>query len=173
MRPAMTRREFLAAGATLAAASLVARRVSAAPSIAGLPVGSVTIFRLSGRGRRVSRAAKVNNANLRFATIEAANAHLAHPGDRSRVVGIVISADEFDRLFSSRGSDVADLRKLGGPAVVGDCNRNGTVAIDELIRGVNIALGNAPVAECRPFDRVVDGQVTVDELVRGVRNALG
>ena len=47
------------------------------------------------------------------------------------------------------------------------------VAIDELIRGVNILLGTTPVTECRPFDRVPDGQVTVDELVRGVRNALG
>jgi len=34
------------------------------------------------------------------------------------------------------------------------------------------ALGNTPVSECLPFDRVADGQVTVDELVRGVRNAL-
>ena len=42
----------------------------------------------------------------------------------------------------------------------------------QLIRGVNIALGGAPVSECPPFDRVVDGRVTVDELVRGVRNAL-
>ncbi|HSP99594.1 MAG TPA: hypothetical protein VL049_20415, partial [Candidatus Dormibacteraeota bacterium] len=98
--------------------------------------------------------------------------HRAHPGDLSRIVALVVSADEFDRLFTSRQSDVADLRRLGGPVLVGDCNRNGTVAIDELVRGVNIALGGAPVSECTPFDRVADGRVTVDELVRGVANAL-
>ena len=84
----------------------------------------------------------------------------------------MVSADEFDRLFTSRNTDVADLRKLKGPVLVGDCNRNGAVVIDELIRGVNIALGGAPVSECTPFDRVPDGKVTINELVRGVANAL-
>jgi curli biogenesis system outer membrane secretion channel CsgG len=171
---ALTRRAFLAAGASLAAATVIGRRaVAAGPSVAGAPAAPVQIFRLSTRGRRGSKAAKLHNANLRFATAQAAEAHRAHPGDVSRVVALIVSADEFDRLFGARNSEIADLRKLGGPAAVGDCNRNGAVVIDELIRGVNIALGNAPVSECAPFDRVADGQVTVDELVRGVRNALG
>ncbi|MDX2170582.1 MAG: hypothetical protein SF182_26150 [Deltaproteobacteria bacterium] len=168
-RSALTRRQFLAAGATLAAATLVARRAPA-----GVAVGApVQVYRLSLRGRRGSQAAKRHNASLLFASAALAEANRAHPGDRSRVVSVVVSADEYDRLFTSRQAEIADLRQLGGPAAVGDCNRNGAVVIDELIRGVNIALGNAPVAECTPFDRVRDGQVTVDELVRGVRNALG
>lgn len=167
MTPALTRRRFLAAGATLAAATMVARRAPA-----GAPLAPVQIYRLSLRGRRGSQAAKRHNANLRFASAAVAAANRAHPGDRSRVVGIVVSADEYDRLFTSRQAEIADLRELGGPAAVGDCNRNGVVVIDELIRGVNIALGNAPVSECTPFDRIRDGRVTVDELVRGVRNAL-
>src|SRR5215475_11643246 len=53
-------------------------------------------------------------------------------------------------------------------ACVGDCDGNGTVAISELIAGVNIALGSATVSACSPFDRNGDGIVSVDELVAGV-----
>jgi hypothetical protein len=58
------------------------------------------------------------------------------------------------------------------PLCVGDCNRNRIVAVDELVHGVIIALGNQPVTSCNPFDPNVDGHVTIDELVRGVSNAL-
>jgi hypothetical protein len=168
----LTRRAFLFVAGALAACTTLPRRAAALPAL-GTPGGPREIFRLSLRGRRGSRAAKRHNANLRFATVEAAAANRAHPGDVSRIVAIVVSADEFDRLFVSRDSAVADLRELGGPVLVGDCNRNGQVAIDELVRGVNIALGSTPVSACPPFDRVRDGRVTVDELIRGVGNALG
>lgn len=167
----LTRREFLIIGGTLAAGMVAGDRVPAQPSPRGL-TGARVIYRLSLRGRRGSKAAKIYNANLRFATENAADANRSHPGDNSRIVRLIVSADEFDRLFSSRNSEVADLRSLGGPVLVGDCNRNGTVSIDELIRGVNIALGTADVSECTPFDRIADGKVTVNELVRGVGNAL-
>ncbi|MBX3026856.1 hypothetical protein KF840_18260 [bacterium] len=170
MAARLTRRQFLVAAGTVAASALVpsgARVAHAAPG-----AGPRTIYRLSVRGRRGSRASKLHNANLRFATAQAADQHRAHPGDRSRIVTLVVSADEFDRLFTARRSEVADLRALGGPVLVGDCNRDGTVSIDELVRGVTIALGSTPVSECPPFDRVPDGRVTVDELVRGVTNAL-
>ena len=167
----LTRRQFLLIGGTVAAGTLTvgpAAAVTAAQAASGPQV----IYRLSLRGRRGSKGAKIWNANLRFATMAAADQNRAHPGDNSRIVEILVSADEYDRLFTSRNSAVADLRTLGGPAIVGDCDRSGSVTINELIEGVNILLGLAPVSECRPFDRVVDGRVTVDELVRGVRNAL-
>jgi len=167
----LTRREFLIIGGALAAGTLGASRAAALQAIQGR-TGPQVIYRLSLRGRRGSKGTKIYNANLRFATMEAAEQHRAHPGDNSRIVRIVVSADEFDRLFTSRNSEVADLRNLGGPVRTGDCNRDGVVATDELIRGVNIALGKMPVSECRAFDRVADGRVTVDELVRGISNAL-
>lgn len=40
---------------------------------------------------------------------------------------------------------------------VGDCDGNGTVAINELIVGVNIALGLAARAACTAFDPNGDG----------------
>jgi hypothetical protein len=46
------------------------------------------------------------------------------------------------------------------------------VSIDELIRGVNIALGARQVSDCLNFDRNRDQQVSVDELIAGVNNAL-
>jgi Ca2+-binding EF-hand superfamily protein len=55
---------------------------------------------------------------------------------------------------------------------VGDCDGDGTVAINELLIGVNIVTGTAPVSACRVLDQNGDGGVTVNELVRAVNNAL-
>lgn len=55
---------------------------------------------------------------------------------------------------------------------IGDCNHGGSVSVDELVKGVNIALGNASLSDCKPFDRNNDGRVTVDELVKAVSAAL-
>lgn len=54
---------------------------------------------------------------------------------------------------------------------VGDCNGDGSVEINELIVGVNIALGALPIAECPSFDNG-EGQVPIDRLVLAVSNAL-
>ena len=54
----------------------------------------------------------------------------------------------------------------------GDCNGNGVVTVNEVIVGVNIALGNTGVTTCPAFDRNNDGTVTVDELVAAVNNLL-
>jgi hypothetical protein len=164
----VSRRQFLFASGALAATSLTSLPAVAEPPGSAAPC---TIYRLSLRGRRGSRAAKAHNANLRFATQATADASRAHPGDHSRIVPLVISGDEYRRLFADRNSLVADLRRLGGSSLVGDCNRDGRVTIDELLRGVSIALGISPVQECTPFDAITDGRVTVDELVRGIRSA--
>jgi hypothetical protein len=134
-----TRREFLVVGGTLTVGAVARNRAGAvaAPQGAG---GPRAIYRLSLRGQRGSRRAKTWNANLRFATAEAADSNRAHAGDNSRVVAITVSADEYDRLFISRNSLMADLRTLGGPVIVGDCNRDRRVTIEELIRGVRNAL---------------------------------
>ena len=62
----------------------------------------------------------------------------------------------------------------GGPVgdCVGDCDGDGEVAITELIRGVNIALGEATLDRCPVFDVNDDGEVAVNELIVGVNNAL-
>lgn len=56
--------------------------------------------------------------------------------------------------------------------VPGDCNGDGTVTVDELIIGVNIALGSEPLSSCASFDVDGNGEVTVDELIVAVDVAL-
>jgi hypothetical protein len=55
---------------------------------------------------------------------------------------------------------------------VGDCNSDGMVAINELITGVNIALGSQPVSVCPSFDVSGDGTVAINEIISAVNNAL-
>ena len=59
-----------------------------------------------------------------------------------------------------------------GTACVGDCNGDAAVTIDELTRGVLVALGEAPLSTCDAIDNNRDGSVTVDELVLAVSKAL-
>jgi hypothetical protein len=64
------------------------------------------------------------------------------------------------------------LPALTRAAVIGDCDGNGAVTVDELVSGVNIALGLAPLSRCPAFDANGDGMVSIDELVRAVSVAL-
>ena len=54
----------------------------------------------------------------------------------------------------------------------GDCTNDGAVGVDELILGVNIALGNADLSECPAFDGDGGGTVDINELVSAVNAAL-
>jgi hypothetical protein len=72
--------------------------------------GSVA-WRRSGRGRRVSRAVNIRNANLRYKNKGAAKSDRAHPGDTSQVVSIDVSDETFRRWFGD-GAHRIDLRKL-------------------------------------------------------------
>jgi hypothetical protein len=54
----------------------------------------------------------------------------------------------------------------------GDCNADRSVAINELILGVRIALGDTPIGDCRAMDGDSNDAVTVNELVAAVSRAL-
>ena len=54
----------------------------------------------------------------------------------------------------------------------GDCGSDGAVTVDEIITGVNVALGTSVIGQCKAMDASGEGEVTVDELVGAVRNAL-
>ncbi len=58
------------------------------------------------------------------------------------------------------------------PPCTGDCDGGGTVTVDELLRGANIALGGATISDCPAFDCNGTGQVTVDCVVAAVDFAL-
>jgi hypothetical protein len=55
---------------------------------------------------------------------------------------------------------------------VGDCDGDGRVTVDELIRGVAIALGIVQLATCPDYTCSTPGCVVIDLLVGGVANAL-
>ena len=57
-------------------------------------------------------------------------------------------------------------------ACVGDCDRDDEVTIAELLRMVNIALGDASVDTCEAGDSNHDRLVTINEILQAVSNAL-
>jgi hypothetical protein len=61
----------------------------------------------------------------------------------------------------------------GAATCIGDCSGDGRVTVDEIVRGVNIALGTLLVGDCPSLDTDGSGTVTVDELIRALTNALG
>jgi len=77
-------------------------------------------------------------------------------------------------LASGLGTpDVTVLAKtLGVVACAGDCNGDGQVTVNEILTGVNIALGTAPLSVCMPLDTNGDGVVTVDEILTAIAHAL-
>jgi glucose/arabinose dehydrogenase len=77
--------------------------------------------------------------------------------------------------MGSNSGRARDARAAGQPAsdiCVGECTHNGAVSVDDLVTGVNIALGIRGVDACPEFDANGDGDVTIDELVQAVNNAL-
>ena len=85
-------------------------------------------------------------------------------------------ADEFCDGNSDRICDPdcveAELPDPDCVGCLGDCSGDGIVTVNELVRGVNIALGTSPLTDCPSLDRDANDQVTVDELVEAVNNAL-
>jgi len=55
---------------------------------------------------------------------------------------------------------------------MGDCNGDGVVTVDEIITGVDIALGDVELFACDVMDDNGDDAVTVDEILAAVNNAL-
>ena len=68
---------------------------------------------------------------------------------------------------------LASSARVQAQPCVGDCDGDGMVAINELITGVNIALGTSPVSACPSFDANGDGEVSISELIQAVNFALG
>ena len=109
--PRLTRRTFLASAGAASALGLAA--CGAAGDRFVPDSGPVVVYRLSTRGvSSASNAAKIHAANKRFATMAAADAGRAHPGDKSKIVPLTISRATYELWFGSGAgqTDVADLR---------------------------------------------------------------
>lgn len=75
-------------------------------------------------------------------------------------------------LVHAGGDSARVLLNVTAPYCVGDCNANGAVTIEELMRGVNILLGESDPRDCIALDADGNQRVTVDELVGAVNGAL-
>jgi hypothetical protein len=62
----------------------------------------------------------------------------------------------------------ASLAQSNSAQCACDCDGNGVVTIDEMVAGVNIALGKTDMDDCEAADPQSDGNVSVQELVMGV-----
>ncbi len=67
-----------------------------------------------------------------------------------------------------QGSPCKSMKKPN----VSDCNGDGEVTIDELLRSVNIALESASIETCTAADNNYDDAVTIDEVTSSVNAAL-
>jgi len=139
-------------------------------SIAGVGTDDLRVDPIIEAASRVLEAAGADNFDddgiaAVIAAVEAANAD-----------------NHFDGLSVPAANDRAESTAENDPNVqmviaesrfcAGDCNHNGVVTIDELIKGVNIALGRADVTLCPPFDRDSSQTVTINELILAVNAAL-
>ena len=100
--------------------------------------------------------------------------HIAHLPALNRPVGT------FDVLIDTvigcqPGQPPTTLRMARAVTYTGpgDCDGDGDVAIEELLLGVNIALGARPSSDCLAQDLDSDGAVQIHELIAAVRAALG
>ena len=63
-------------------------------------------------------------------------------------------------------------RPVQAQVCAGDCDGSNTVAINELVTCVNIALGSSPVSTCTACDVDGNGMVVISELIQAVNKAL-
>jgi hypothetical protein len=93
-------------------------------------------------------------------------------------LGTAALTAQFVSLFDARGDNL-NVRGVDGAITIGeptpcavDCNGDGRATVDEIIRGVNIALGNLPLSSCTAADTNGDGTVSISELINGVNRVL-
>jgi len=119
--------------------------------------------------------------------VDAANPNSAFPTFGDVAGGFQVYVNEgFAHLDVVTAEDNADNHVIGPisdfiarnavltppPACAGDCDGNGNVSIDELMRGVDIAIGTTAVDQCPAFDCNHTGQVNVVCLIQGVESSL-
>lgn len=75
-------------------------------------------------------------------------------------------------VATATASSAAPTATATPPTCIGDCDASGTVTINEIILGVNIAIGAQPITACPAFDPSGSGGVEINELIAAVNNAL-
>ncbi|MFN8643863.1 MAG: hypothetical protein U0802_20210 [Candidatus Binatia bacterium] len=98
--------------------------------------------------------------------------------DDNNDLDVFLACNPFDAAACARATPTPTPTQPMDFPCVGDCNGDGTVTIDDLIKMVNIALGlrsvcgDDGVGGCLAGDATCDCQITVDEIIRAVNNNL-
>jgi nitrous oxidase accessory protein NosD len=88
-----------------------------------------------------------------------------------------LAAGLAQRTTRSDGVADADAADLGyhypiSAPLIGDCDGDGHVRINELIMAVNIAIGSVAMTECLPLDADGNGAAAINEIIGAVNGAL-
>lgn len=136
--------------------------IGAAPTATSTPNGTATA---------TPSASATATASTPGASPPTATATSATPGATPPTA--TVTAPPATSTATAPSAAATPTATAASAACSGDCNGDRVVAINELVLGVNIALGNQAVAACRAFDGNGDGGVAINELIAGVRSALG
>lgn len=95
---------------------------------------------------------------------------------------IRLHADATNEFYVCQRGECASIRcatvrivhdsALAATTCTGDCSSDGTLTVDEVVTGVNIALGLQSLEVCPSFDTNGDGRVDIGELIGAVNHAL-
>lgn len=143
------------------------KRVSLALPATGRPGGTVPDFpvAISGNGVWIGFASAAENLV---------------DGDNNNQIDAFVACNPFENgrcQVSVQNTPTPTPTATPGPAAcAGDCNGDGVVTINELVRMTNMALGTSicgegPVEPCPAGDANGDCAITVEELVRAVGNS--
>jgi hypothetical protein len=165
----------LAQAADMGATALLLDDASAFPDGGSIEVGSARLEYVSKTGNTLNLAAALSNAVAASTAVTFAGVDVevgrAPPG---MAAGDLNADNKPDLVAASQDDDAVSVLLNTTPMTVciGDCDESGDVTVDEILTMVNIALGNAPVADCLSGDANNDTQITVDEILSAVNNAL-
>ena len=114
------------------------------------------------------------NRNFRLSQRDAGDAQNSRALDWSDLTAL--KAGMSTRSTRSDGQPDSGQADLGyhypsGGSLIGDCNGDGVVMVDEIIKAVNIALGNAPMSSC-PAASSDGAEVTIADLIQAVGSGL-
>ena len=129
-------------------------------------IGTCTAPSCDGKTSRVVDAANPNPAFPTFG--DAAGGYEVFFNEGFAHLDVLTAEDNQDNHVLGPLTDFL-ARNTARSTCVGDCDDSGIVRVDELVRGVGIALGTSAVDQCEPFDCNGSGDVGIDCLVRGVK----
>jgi hypothetical protein len=140
------------------------------------PIGEVT-----NNGGRYDILPVVGDVYLQ-AFLDLNGDHELGPDEPFTLYGVVVtgSPTQTNINFTFGNEQIATVESRGteptcparASSCVGDCNDDDSVTVDELLKMVNVALGNASVDTCSAGDGNHDGKITIDEILAAVNNAL-